>query len=425
MRCKSVGPAAGHRPQNYFAFMARKPATAKPAAGHPPLTGYIEGYYGRLLRWEERDLICRTLQRLGQNTYFYAPKEDPLHRARWRDPYSLTWRRQFESFLAQARRRGVETIVGLAPGLSYSYTSAGDFRRLLEKMLRFADGGCLHFALLMDDIPNALPSEDSHRFSSLGQAHGELLQKLQVGLHQRDARLRLSFCPTVYCDAFAEQGRASKSRYLMDLAEHMPPIPIYWTGPDVISRHIRGKDLIPLARLFPNRLILWDNYYANDYCPERVFLGPLEGRHSDALPLLNGFLLNSTGLPHLDCLYQELLQAWIVGRDAVEAWRETVSAFGDADAWMELMPLLGSPFGELPQSRLGPKALRDAREKLKPLIWDWKGPLHLELYTCLKQLDRDLALWQSSLTTPGGPGFASHRFSKPLSRLLGRLPPTA
>jgi len=38
-------------------------------------TGYIEGYYGKLLSWKKRKLIISSLQKNNMNTYFYAPKQ--------------------------------------------------------------------------------------------------------------------------------------------------------------------------------------------------------------------------------------------------------------------------------------------------------------------------------------------------------------
>ena len=51
-------------------------------------TGYIEGYYGKLLNWEDRKLIINSLQKNNMNTYFYAPKEDMYHRLNWRKKYN-------------------------------------------------------------------------------------------------------------------------------------------------------------------------------------------------------------------------------------------------------------------------------------------------------------------------------------------------
>ena len=51
------------------------------------ITGYIEGYYGKLLSWESRELIIKSLYKNNMNTYFYAPKEDICHRLCWKKKY--------------------------------------------------------------------------------------------------------------------------------------------------------------------------------------------------------------------------------------------------------------------------------------------------------------------------------------------------
>ena len=57
--------------------------TALPLALH----GYIEGYYGRLLDWDDRTRLLHRLSSLGLNAYLYAPKEDECHRFEWRRPW--------------------------------------------------------------------------------------------------------------------------------------------------------------------------------------------------------------------------------------------------------------------------------------------------------------------------------------------------
>ena len=37
-------------------------------------TGYIEGYYGKLLAWHDRDRLLDGLEAVGMTSYFYAPK---------------------------------------------------------------------------------------------------------------------------------------------------------------------------------------------------------------------------------------------------------------------------------------------------------------------------------------------------------------
>ena len=51
------------------------------------MRGIIEGFYGRPWTWEERRHVGGVLAAAGMDTYVYAPKDDPLHRERWREPY--------------------------------------------------------------------------------------------------------------------------------------------------------------------------------------------------------------------------------------------------------------------------------------------------------------------------------------------------
>ena len=62
------------------------------------VNGYIEGYYGRLLSWENRKLIVKSLNINKMNTYLYAPKEDLKHRLNWRAEYGKEWRQKFREF---------------------------------------------------------------------------------------------------------------------------------------------------------------------------------------------------------------------------------------------------------------------------------------------------------------------------------------
>lgn len=66
--------------------------------------GYIEGYYGKLLSFEDRHKLLVCLENLSMDSYLYAPKEDICHRFDWRRPYRESWLSTFASFLC--RRTG-------------------------------------------------------------------------------------------------------------------------------------------------------------------------------------------------------------------------------------------------------------------------------------------------------------------------------
>src|SRR4051812_15257704 len=201
--------------------------------------GYIEGFYWRLMGWNDRGAIVDHLGRLGADSYLYAPKEDPLHRRDWRIPYGTRWQVEWAKFAERAALGGVKAIPGMAPGLSFDYLDEDDYRILLMKLETFRDLGSGTLALLMDDIPPALPENCEGKFSTLGEAHGQLLTRLLKDLNVGKKSCRLWFCPTVYTDQFAtapaakvskgsksgKSGKpvsAAKDPYLLDLARTMP-----------------------------------------------------------------------------------------------------------------------------------------------------------------------------------------------------------
>ena len=60
--------------------------------------GYIEGYYGKLLTWNERIELLDVLYKNNMNFYFYCPKEDINHRFKWKEQYNIEWLKNFSKF---------------------------------------------------------------------------------------------------------------------------------------------------------------------------------------------------------------------------------------------------------------------------------------------------------------------------------------
>ena len=371
--------------------------------------GYIEGYYGRLFGWDERTALVDHLAALSKafsktqsqgdpkretpaaaGAYLYAPKEDSLHRRDWRIRYPAEWRKRFRMLAERGMQRGVDVVPGMAPGLSYDYLSADDYRVLLSKLRDFQRLGCRTLALLMDDIQPVLPRNCRKAFSTLGEAHGLLLQKLYSDLRATGGDARLWFCPTVYTDQFAA-GPVEKDAYLSDLAATMPKaVTLMWTGPRIVSKNLEGPALATLAGMFGGNVVLWDNLYANDYCPNKIFLGPFAGRTRETWSLTRGLLLNPTGLPATDKLLLDLLADNRRGLPPGKAWRAALTRYAVPKEFLTVAPFLASPFFIPGPKDLAPKRVAALRAALKKLIWDWKGVLHQEWYPFLFMLDADL-----------------------------------
>lgn len=400
--------------------------TSRPGASSY-LSGYVEGYYGRLLTFDERMGIVRKLKEIGAGHYLYAPKEDPWHRRAWRTPYPAAWRSDFRKFVEGARRLGVTVVPGVAPGQSFRYhhVSRGgeDYRTLRSKLFALTSVGCREAALLMDDIPVSLPHEDRHAFRSLGGAHGLLLSRLWPELRARGLR-RLWFCPTVYSDFFAPEG-VRNSAYLQDLAPHLAPgIELMWTGRAIVSPDYHARDLAALEAVTGARPVLWDNLYANDYCPGRLFNGPFAGRPASLRARTRGMLLNPTGLYHTDLFLLDLLGGYLRGEPPAASWRKAVAAAGIPRAFREVAPLMASPFVRLPAKAFTPARVAAWRAALKPLVWDWKSPLQREWYPYLYALDADLRLHEQGGDAPDE-AWIRKKYSPVLAPLLspaGRSP---
>ena len=86
-------------------------------------TGYIEGYYGRLFDWRERNRLLGGVAAAGMTSYVYAPKEDLCHRQLWRQPDDKAWPAEVTQFAATAAAKNIRLIAGIAPVLDVDFAS--------------------------------------------------------------------------------------------------------------------------------------------------------------------------------------------------------------------------------------------------------------------------------------------------------------
>ncbi len=59
---------------------------ALPAEAAGPQRGVLEGFYGTPWSWSARRSMVRWMGENDFNLFVIAPKDDPAHRDRWRDP---------------------------------------------------------------------------------------------------------------------------------------------------------------------------------------------------------------------------------------------------------------------------------------------------------------------------------------------------
>lgn len=242
--------------------------------------GIIEGFYGEPWSHEERLAALRLAGRLKLNSYVYAPKDDPFHRERWREPYPPAELARLAELAAEGARLGVDVVVALHPAGSMVFSDDDEHARLAGKANQLLDAGIPDVALLFDDVPPTPVHEaDKERFgedgSALGEAHSLTIQRFADAVGARLSGGELLVVPMDYAGVEA-------SDYRVSFAAGLPEgVLVWWTGSDIVVGEITRSDIDAAAGVFGDRLLLWDNFPVNDFDRGRAFLGPLLGRTRD------------------------------------------------------------------------------------------------------------------------------------------------
>jgi hyaluronoglucosaminidase len=248
--------------------------------------GVIEGFYNDPFSVKQRTTTLRLMRRLRQNTYFYAPKDDPYSSLEWATPYPRDRAEAIERAVADAEANGVELEWGAAPVLAVAYkkpeksirfSSDADFSRLTEKIESMRTLGVRRFALLFDDVPAPLHwEEDRAAFPSSAAAHAALANRLVAYL---DAPIWLVGRFYTRFDGWEpyndELGR------LLD-----PRVEVMWTGPTTFAPSIPAADIADIKMRVNRPVLIWDNW------PIKV--EPFSGRDPELATVAAGFLSNVT-----------------------------------------------------------------------------------------------------------------------------------
>ncbi len=383
------------------------------------ISGYIEGYFGRELTWPQRKDVISHLHRLGMNSYLYAPKEDPYHRVKWKTQYPEEWRQELEQLYAFGEKKGVGVIPALAPGLSYDYLADSDYQILLDKFKVYFDLGMTHVALLMDDIPDELPENCVGKYASLGEAHGLLLDKLLNDLKAMGEGVKLWFCPTIYTDQFVK-GKAVDCNYIKDLHANMPEeITVMWTGNRVVSEELSEETCGEIVDLFGGNVLFWDNLYANDYTPLRIFLGAFEGREHTLVERSSGIMINPTGLLETDKFLLHQFSNFLFDNDvSEEKWVETAKEYGVPELFINIRKFFWLPFLEVTEDEYSEEKIASYGNLYDDLIVDWVHPLKMEWFTWLHALHLDFVYLgrDKDKLQP----WVMHRYPPVISNIIGQ-----
>ena len=253
-----------------------------------PVRGTIEGFYARGQEdwsWEDRMAQVRFYGETKMNTYIYAPKEDPYHRARWREPYPQDQMEKMVALVKEAKANKVDFVFALSPGNTINLTSESDFQALVNKCKIMYDNGVRDFAIFFDDISNK---------DGVGQAN--LLNRFNKEFIKKQAEpCTLATVPTEY-DSNAMLDGASTKPYTANFAKTIDPdIKVMWTGSSVVPDGITIKDAEFMTSVYGDRSGIWWNYPCNDYQLNKLAMGPIHGIDKAVFDKIGYFVMNPMG----------------------------------------------------------------------------------------------------------------------------------
>ena len=279
--------------------------------------GVIEGFYGN--PWSHEDRL-RQFDFYGKhrlNIYVYGPKDDPYHRAHWREPYPEAEAKKLKELVEAAHRNHVQFVWAIHPGGDIRWNRE-DSLAVVNKLNIMYGLGIRTFAVFFDDIggEGARAEKQAGLMNYLTDAFVRKRRDVQP----------LIICPTQYNKAW------SGGDYLSILGTKMyPEVRIMWTGNSVVDM-IERDDMEWINAQIRRKAFIWLNYPVNDYCQSRLLMGKTYGNGLDIADLISGFCSNPMEYAEASkvSLYSIADYCWnMPAYDAGQSWERAID---------ELMP---------------------------------------------------------------------------------------
>lgn len=285
--------------------------------------GVIEGFYGN--PWSHKDRL-RQFEFYGRNKmniYVYGPKDDPYHRAHWRDPYPQDEAERLKELVQEAHRNKVQFVWAVHPGGDIQW-NLKDSMAVCQKLEWMYELGVRTFAVFFDDIWGE---------GSKADKQAGLLNYVTDNFVRKHSDVQpLIMCPTQYNKAW------SGGDYLSTLGTRMyPEVRVMWTGNSVVDM-IERDDMEWINKQLGRKAFIWLNYPVNDYCQSRMLMGKTYGNGLDINEMVSGFCSNPMEYAEASkvSLYSIADYTWNMPQyDAVRSWQQAIT---------ELMPTASESF---------------------------------------------------------------------------------
>ncbi len=245
----------------------------------------------------------------GLDLFAYAPKDDPYHRAQWRELHPSSDMDAFADLIAHGKSVGVDFCYTISPGLDWS---SGDEDVLVQKLQSLRDIGCDAMAVLWDDVPPG--------GAELGTTHG-----------RANATVVKAIDGVRWWTVGTDYAIGEATPYLHALCKETPDeMLVAWTGPYVIPLSIDAELAMRIGEAVGRKLMLWENFPVNDGAISGVLhLGPYPDRDAALPEASSGVLFNTmeqaiasrVGIACGAAFWQD------PSSDREAVWRDTLSGF--------------------------------------------------------------------------------------------------
>lgn len=227
--------------------------------------GVIEGFYGIPWTFDERVSMINFPKDVGMNQYVYAPKDDPYHNIRWREPYPKQKLEELSELSRLSEENGIDFVWAIHPGQNLIDFSKyeEEVQRLFAKYDSLRVAGVKSFALCMDDV-------DKKKAYEQRDFHLRLVKDILKYLESFSNK-NLLFVHPWYNDSWLDED----GRKYFELFRGIDNLSVMWTGRDVLSP-ISEESNRGFYEIYGKEADIWFNWPVNDYKNDRIFMEVFE-----------------------------------------------------------------------------------------------------------------------------------------------------
>jgi len=218
--------------------------------------------------WETRRQLLLFAGRHQLDHYLYAPGDDAYRTTRWRELYPREEAARLTDLISWARELFVCILYALQPQLDP--TSSSDVAALEAKCHWLLEAGIEGIALLCE----------AGKWAPEAWAHfaNQLLIRLKVGAVREPPLLWVGL-----------SSLNSDGNLLYELARALDEeVEILWTGPELLNSRLLVETVAAFSNYLGRTPWLWENYPDNRFAPQKLFLGPYQGREAALAKHLHG-----------------------------------------------------------------------------------------------------------------------------------------